>query len=314
MRHPDPFVRGYSVAAARKLKDTSALYRLARDADVNVASAAIDGLSALVMHAADSVYVSALGRTDSHLLMRASAALQRSSDPFAVPAIIAALERLTALRRETSRDGRVALLQRLRELGSVNDTGSIRYLLTDFDSIVAATAAGAIEGWTGARPTIAPRPPPREMVPGYGELLLLERSRVTIEMQEGTVVELALHPFVAPTNSARFARLAAAGYFNGLTFHRVAPAFVVQGGSPHANEYWGDGPFTRDELGLENARGSVGISTRGRDTGDGQMYFNLIDNLSLDHNYTVFATVTRGMEHVARMQEGARIKRVLITR
>jgi cyclophilin family peptidyl-prolyl cis-trans isomerase len=129
-------------------------------------------------------------------------------------------------------------------------------------------------------------------------------------MADGGRVELRLFPMDAPTNAWRFARLARAGWFDGLTFHRIAPFFVVQGGSPHANEYEGDGPFTRDEVGLENRRGTLGVSTRGRDTGDGQLYFNTVDNVRLDHDYTVFAEVVRGMDVVDRMQEGARIRRV----
>ena len=62
-------------------------------------------------------------------------------------------------------------------------------------------------------------------------------------------MELRLLPFDAPTNAWRFARLAREGWFDGLTFHRVAPNFVIQGGSPGANEYAGDGPYTRDEIG-----------------------------------------------------------------
>jgi cyclophilin family peptidyl-prolyl cis-trans isomerase len=134
----------------------------------------------------------------------------------------------------------------------------------------------------------------------------------TIEMADGGRVELRLLPLDAPTNAWRFVRLARAGYFDGLTFHRIVPFFVVQGGSPLANEYVGDGPFTRDEVGVENRRGTVGVSTRGRDTGDGQLYFNTVDNVRLDHDYTVFAEVTRGMEVVDRMQEGARIRRVTV--
>ena len=62
-----------------------------------------------------------------------------------------------------------------------------------------------------------------------------------------------------------------AGYDDGLTFHRLVPLFVAQGGSPGANEYTGDARFMRDELSLaRHERGAVGISTRGRDTGDGQ--------------------------------------------
>nr|MBA2669039.1 peptidylprolyl isomerase [Gemmatimonadota bacterium] len=88
-----------------------------------------------------------------------------------------------------------------------------------------------------------------------------------------------------------------------------------QGGSPHANEYTGDGPFSRDELGLVgNWRGTVGVSTRGRDTGDAQLFINLIDNVRLDHEYTVFAEVIEGMDAVSRMVEGARIRRVVVSR
>jgi cyclophilin family peptidyl-prolyl cis-trans isomerase len=93
----------------------------------------------------------------------------------------------------------------------------------------------------------------------------------------------------------------------------VAPFFVVQGPGPNANEYSApDGPFTRDELAVSNVRGTVGLSTRGRDTGDGQIYFNTVDNVWLDHEYTVMATIASGLEAVERMQEGARILKVTI--
>ena len=93
----------------------------------------------------------------------------------------------------------------------------------------------------------------------------------------------------------------------------MVPWFVVQGGSPGANEYMGDARFSRDEIGRENRRGTVGLSTRGRDTGDGtQVYFNLVDNVRLDHDYTVWGEVMSGMDAVDRMQEGARIRTITI--
>jgi len=58
----------------------------------------------------------------------------------------------------------------------------------------------------------------------------------------------------------------------------------------------------------------MGISTRGRDTGDGQFYFNLVDNVRLDHDYTVFATMRDGMEVMDRVQEGDVMERVEIVR
>jgi cyclophilin family peptidyl-prolyl cis-trans isomerase len=115
----------------------------------------------------------------------------------------------------------------------------------------------------------------------------------------------------APATIARFVRLARQGAYNGLTFHRVVPNFVIQGGSPGANEYMGDGPFMRDEVGLRtHARGTLGISTRGRDTGDAQIFVNVADNPRLDHNYTVFAEVTTGMDVVDGILEGDVIERV----
>ena len=123
--------------------------------------------------------------------------------------------------------------------------------------------------------------------------------------------ELRLLPDEAPVTSSHIATLAREGYYNGLTFHRVAPNFVLQGGSPGANEYAGQGPFMRDEVGLvSHRRGTVGISTRGRDTGDAQIFINLVDSPRLDHTYTVFAEVTSGIDVVDRILEGDVIERV----
>jgi cyclophilin family peptidyl-prolyl cis-trans isomerase len=58
----------------------------------------------------------------------------------------------------------------------------------------------------------------------------------------------------------------------------------------------------------------VGISTRGRDTGDSQIFINLVDNYRLDHNYTVFARVVEGMDAVDRVQEGDVMESVEILR
>jgi cyclophilin family peptidyl-prolyl cis-trans isomerase len=69
----------------------------------------------------------------------------------------------------------------------------------------------------------------------------------------------------------------------------------------------------RDELGLRHhRRGTLGISTRGRDTGDAQWFINIVDNFRLDHEYTVFATIVSGMEVVDRILEGDVIESVRV--
>jgi cyclophilin family peptidyl-prolyl cis-trans isomerase len=150
-------------------------------------------------------------------------------------------------------------------------------------------------------------PPPRRLVPAASA----SAQRMRITMARGGSFDLRLFPDEAPATVARVVTLARKGYYNGLTFHRVVPNFVLQGGSPGANEYVGDGPFMRDELGLRtHARGTLGISTRGRDTGDAQLFINLVDNPRLDHNFTVFAEITAGMDVVDAVLEGDVIDRI----
>jgi peptidyl-prolyl cis-trans isomerase B (cyclophilin B) len=131
-------------------------------------------------------------------------------------------------------------------------------------------------------------------------------------MRRGGVVRIRLLPREAPTNAFRLWEMAGRGELDGLTFHRVVPNFVLQGGSPGANEFMGDRLFMRDELGLSNLRGTVGVSTRGRDTGDAQFFVNLVDNVRLDMDYTVFAAVVDGMDVVDGIVEGDVIERIEI--
>jgi cyclophilin family peptidyl-prolyl cis-trans isomerase len=311
--HGSPFVRAWAARSAAPARDAAALYRLAADSAAIVRTAALVGLAELVGRAADTVALAALRADDGELVMTAARALEGTRDTAALPALFDALERITAMQRETSRDPRLALLDRIEELGGPADTVRLSGYLTDFDLAVARRAAALLVARTGRPADISPRPLTPAPVPSPERLDSLALLNVIIEMESGDTVELLLRPWTAPTNVDRFVRLAGSGWFEGLTFHRVAPNFVVQGGSPGANEYAGDGPFTRDELGIHgNWRGSIGLSTRGRDTGDGQIYINLVDNIRLDHDYTVFGQVVSDMAVVDRMLEGARIRRTVL--
>jgi cyclophilin family peptidyl-prolyl cis-trans isomerase/HEAT repeat protein len=308
-QHPSPFARAYAARAAAAAGDDALLHDLAHDSIPNVRTAAVAGLAAVSGHMADSVFAAQLASDESELLMAAAAALEGSRLPGVTDRLLDALDRVTALERETSRDARAALLERVEELGDASAAHRVQLYLSDFDAVIATRAAGVLQAWTGTRPQTATAPLPRLPLPTFAEAAALAERVFVLELEAGDV-EVQLLPFDAPTNAARFARLARSGYFDGLTIHRVVPNFVVQGGSPGANEYSGDGPFTRDELGVPNWRGTVGLSTRGRDTGDAQFYINLVDNVRLDHEYTVFGVVTRGMDGVDRLTEGAVIRRV----
>jgi cyclophilin family peptidyl-prolyl cis-trans isomerase len=93
------------------------------------------------------------------------------------------------------------------------------------------------------------------------------------------------------------------------------PNFVIQGGSPGANEYAGHKEYMRDEVGGRNGRGSVGLSTRGRNTGDAQFFINLVDNPRLNFDYTVFAQVLeQDMDVVDRIQEGDVLRSISLSK
>jgi cyclophilin family peptidyl-prolyl cis-trans isomerase len=309
-------VRMYAARAAAIVRDADVLLRLAGDPRDNVREAALAGLSTLKGHDADGLYIAALQRPDYQLVMTAAGALQKTPQPArAVPPILAALARITAERRDTSRDPRMALLARIGELGQPADARALTSYLTDFDPQVAAAAAALIGTWTGQTPAIAPRPLPIDRL-SLAAMDRLRPARAVVTMEGRGAFELELLTDDAPATVARFVRLVQAGYYDGLTFHRVIPGFIVQGGSPGANEFAGDGAFMRDEIGLEPlVRGAAGISTRGRDTGDAQIWFNLVDNPRLDGDYTVFARIVSGIEVLDRILECDVIERIeIVTR
>jgi cyclophilin family peptidyl-prolyl cis-trans isomerase/HEAT repeat protein len=310
VKHPVWQVRMYAARAAGPLRATDELLALAADASDNVRDAALGELVALESPAAASVALDALTRPDYQLLITAAhAAATSPTKDRAAQALLAALRRVTEEKRDTSRDARMALLNALEQLG-VAEPEAVRPYLGDFDRVVARKAADIIQKRTNT--AVEPAPQPLSIPPvRLSDVEELRGVRLRFVMAGKGAFDLSLLLDVAPLTALRVAARAREGYYNGLTFHRVVPNFVIQGGSPGANEYAGDGPYMRDEVGLlPHRRGTVGISTRGRDTGDAQIFVNLVDLPQLDHNYTVFAEVAAGMDVVDGVLEGDVIERV----
>lgn len=297
-------VRMYAARAAGRLGAIDTLTRLGADADDNVREAALAELVRLKRPEALAVAYDGLTRPNYHLVMTSARALAAETDkPKAAKALVTAMLRLTLFGHDTSRDPRAAIMETLAVVGSRSDGEAVAAFLSDPDLRIAEAASKTFAAMTGgARAATS-----RSRTPAAPDLAVLEkarRQRLRITMARGGVMELRLLPDAAPATVARVASLATKGYYDGLTFHRVEPTFVLQGGSPGANEYMGDGPFMRDEPGVAHTRGTVGISTRGRDTGDAQLFVNLVDSPRLDHAYTVFAVVERGMDVADAVVEG----------
>lgn len=308
--HPTWQVRMYAARAAAQMESFEPLAGLGADAHDNVRAAAIEELARLKRPEALALAYEALTRPDYQLVMTAARALAADTDTArATAALIAALERLTAQGHDTSRDPRAAILTTLAATGTAADAPRIERYLEDWDPRVAELAATAIGRWTGAPREASPRLR-TQLAPDAGVLEARRGKWLRITMANGGVMDLRLLPDEAPATVLRVTGLARSGYYNGLTFHRVEPTFVLQGGSPGANEYMGDGLYMRDEPGVAHNRAAVGISTRGRDTGDAQIFINLVDSPRLDHVYTVFAVVERGMDVADRVLEGDVMTRV----
>jgi cyclophilin family peptidyl-prolyl cis-trans isomerase/HEAT repeat protein len=307
--HPIWQLRMYSARAAGVLGRTDVLVALGSDANDNVREAALAALIEDKRPEAVAVALDALTRPDYQLVLTATRAFgDASTAPRAVPSLINALARITKEHKDTSRDPRMAILDRLQVLADRNQAAALDAYLKDFDPRVAAKTAEILQAWTGTPRTPAPQPltPPGITLAAVQDLRG-KRLRVTMAGQGS--FDIALDVDFAPLTVIRIARRAGEGYYNGLTFHRVAPNFVIQGGSPGANEYAGDALYMRDEVGIHR-RGTVGISTRGRDTGDAQLFVTLVDSPRLDHQYTVFGTVVSGMDVVDGVLEGDVIERV----
>jgi peptidyl-prolyl cis-trans isomerase B (cyclophilin B) len=311
-----PWLRTYAARAAAILTDTASLRSLARDPDDNVKEAAIDGLSKVAGHTSDDIYLAALSARGYQAVRAAARALggsPRKTD--VLPAAISALRRIRLDSSETSRDTRLALLERVSEHADAAHAAAIADLAADFDCLV-AQAAATIAARLGPTSGMAPRCTklPVRLSPDAVSLALGRemRLRVTIaDSSGGGSFTVRLRGDVAPMMAARIAELARSHYYDGLTWQRVEPDFVIQGGSPRASEYVGNPRFIRDELGtVPHVRGTVGMSTRGHDTGDAQWFVNLRDNLRLNPDYTIFGEVAEGIDVVDGILEGDVLQRI----
>lgn len=287
-------MRMYAARAAAVTRQTDVLTVLLRDAEVNVRHAALVGWREAALPDLAAVALGSLDTDDGQLMLEAATSLKgAAATPEIVQGVRSALARSTRQRRETSRDPRLALIDRIDELDPQR-SDTLRAYLTDFDPVVANRVADLLDARPGtADVAAAPRPLPRASVPTWDAVQQLEATRILLTLSGGRTLAIRLFAREAPTAVARLVAQVRSGEWNGRTFHRVEPGFVIQGGSPAANEYAGAAAFARDEFSpLSHVRGTVGISTRGPDTGDGQIFVNLVDNVRLDYGFTLIGTVT----------------------
>jgi peptidyl-prolyl cis-trans isomerase B (cyclophilin B) len=138
--------------------------------------------------------------------------------------------------------------------------------------------------------------------------------RAVIELDGGRVV-IELFERDAPRTVENFAALARKGFYDGLTFHRVVPGFVTQGGCPNGDGTGGPGytiPCETDGNPRRHVTGAVSMAHAGRDTGGSQFFVVHAPQRSLDGVHTVFGQVVEGLSVVFGVRPGAVLRRVTI--
>ncbi len=154
-------------------------------------------------------------------------------------------------------------------------------------------------------------PPKAADLPTYAERA--RRSQIRVVTEHGDIV-FALFTDDAPMHSAAFMKLADDGFYDGLSFHRVEPGFVVQGGDPRGDGTGGPGYRLKAEFNERpHLRGAVAMARASDpDSAGSQFYICLDDARFLDGQYTVFGQMTEGFETLDAIRRGSVMKSVRV--
>jgi len=132
---------------------------------------------------------------------------------------------------------------------------------------------------------------------------------VTIVMENGDIIKIELYPHIAPNTVNNFIDLINKGFYDNLTFHRVIPGFMIQGGDAHGNGTGGPGYSIRGEFNsngfknsLKHERGIISMARAGNPNSAGSQFFIMVEDAPhLDGQYAAFGKVIEGMGNVDKI-------------
>jgi cyclophilin family peptidyl-prolyl cis-trans isomerase len=290
------------------------LEELARAKDARVRAAVADAAGHLDDPRAARLLREALAGDDAGVIAAAADAVRHAvedrhhKDALVVPRLC---ELAARLRSADNPEALASVIDALKALADPRAITALQPLLADPNVTVRGHARAALRWITGRDPVL---PAPAHPQPPPGDPWALAGKRVTarIGTERGELV-LALFPDEAPRAVASFAALARRGFYDGLSFHRVVPDFVVQGGDPRGDGYGGPGYTLRCEVsGRRFGRGTVGIALAGKDTGGSQFFITHSPQPHLDGRYTIIGEFARGLEVLDALQAGDRMTTVVV--
>jgi len=284
------------------------------DSDERVVPAVLASLAAMRAPDAVAIVSERLKTGDAIVRAAAASALAKLKAP-AGPALLAEAYRTGS--KDTTYVARGAALTAIAEYGAGAATPTLTEALADADWAVRVRAASLLKQLdpsSDAAMKIRPAPTGRPASAYEASRLLSPpvSTQVFVETDRGTIqIELAVVD--APLSVETFVTLARKGFYDGLTFHRVVPDFVIQGGDPRGDGEGGPGFTIRDELSQQPfLRGSVGLALDWEDTGGSQFFIAHSPQPHLDARYTVIGRVISGVEVVDQIQPWDVMRRVRV--
>jgi cyclophilin family peptidyl-prolyl cis-trans isomerase len=158
-----------------------------------------------------------------------------------------------------------------------------------------------------AAPAPQAAPPAMPSIVAPAEVAANPANRLTLQLSNGGAVVIQLRPDLAPRHVERIQTLVRRGFYDGLTFHRVVPGFMAQGGDPKGT---GDGGSDLPDVVAEFTkipflRGTVGAARAENDnSANSQFFIMFVPNAALDGRYTAFGRVISGMDVVDKIAPG----------
>jgi len=214
-------------------------------------------------------------------------------------------------------DVRLTAIEALKNLGAVAALPIYRESLFDTDYRVRDAAYAAIKHFWGSALADSLRdlgllslPAPTEIPQGYKVSTRSRTGKAIIRTAKGDIV-IRLFGEEAPNTVQNFVKLTEQGFYDGLTFHRVVPNFVTQGGCSRGDGWGGPGYTIRCEINRKHyLSGTVGMALAGKDTGGSQFFITHSPQPHLDGRYTVFGEVVSGMDVVDRIERDDKILKI----
>lgn len=275
-----------------------------RDPDPRIRAAVTSALASQKQKGVVEGLIARLKDTDWVVAALAAEALGKHASK---QAILPLLEAYGAFSGEEEAEVRLAVVSALGEIGAKTRRFFFDEVLLDPDYRVRQEGQTVIREIWGEEVEVSPAVYGTGSRDGTDLAIGLGERRVRIATTRGAVV-CVLYGDEAPQTVANFLRLAGEGFYDGLTFHRVVPNFVIQGGCPRGDGWGGPGYTIRCEVNEHRyGTGTLGMALAGKDTGGSQFFITHSPQPHLDGRYTVFGQVLEGQEIVDAILPGDEI-------